>query len=93
MKSLLILTLTVLSLFADSPQMASVTGDHMLDMQLSSELVFQDMVKIYDYKGNLVSEYKLNEVANNEISSQDHVLLEQSNFAFNYLGDYYYFTE
>jgi len=92
MKSLLILSLLFVSAFVDTPQLAGQT-DHGLEMQLDSDFEFTEMVKIYDYEGNLLNEYELSDVVNNDISVNDHFILEESDFAFNYLGDYYYFSE
>ncbi|MEM7298517.1 MAG: hypothetical protein AAF391_09665 [Bacteroidota bacterium] len=91
MKSLLLLTLMAISFVMESPE-AELRNDQGLNMQLS-EIVFQEMVKVYDYEGNLLREFQLTDVVNNNITIDDHVLLEQSDFAFDYLGDYYYFSE
>jgi hypothetical protein len=92
MKSLLLLTLLGISitLGASETQMQANQG---LRMQLETDLVFQKMVKIYSYDGSLIREFPLNDVANNEISVADHILLEESDFAFDYFGDYYYFGD
>ena len=62
-----------------------------LQLQLESDQVFQKMVKVYSYEGTLVREFALSDVANNKIDLVDHLILEQSDFAFDYQGDYYYF--
>ena len=92
MKSLLLLMLMGMSAFAFSPK-ADMRDNQGLDMLLEMEIEYEEMVRVYDYEGNLVKEFKLASVVNNEISLNDHFLLEQSDFAFDYLGDYYYFSE
>lgn len=92
MKSLFLLTLLGISLLAESPN-ANTHGNQGLDMQLNSEIVFEEMVKVYNYEGELVREFQLSKVVNNEISLEDNLLMDQSDFAFNYLGDYYYFSD
>lgn len=92
MKSLFLLSLLGISLLAESPS-ASTHGNQGLDMQLNSEIVFEEMVKVYNYEGELVKEFELSRVVNNEISLEEYLLMNQSDFAFNYLGDYYYFSE
>lgn len=92
MKSLLLLMLMGMSAFAFSPK-ADMHDSQGLDMLLELEIEYEEMVRVYDYQGNLVKEFKLASVVNNEISLNDHFLLEQSDFAFDYLGDYYYFSE
>ena len=92
MKSLLLifmLSATALSGTAEAPQHI----DRGLNMQLDTDLVFQQMVKIYDYKGSLVREFPVSAVANNQINAVDHMILEESDFAFDYSGDYYYFGD
>ena len=91
MKLLFLLAFAGLSMMAESPQTKALT-DHGLEMQINTEMDFPEMVKIYDYQGNLVQELLLSEVVNNEISISDYMMLEDSDYAFNYLGDYYYFT-
>lgn len=68
-------------------------ADQGIEMQLSSEIQFEEKVKIFDYEGNLLKEYLLTDVVNNNISITDHFTLKESHFAFDYLGDYYYFSE
>lgn len=72
---------------------APVQSSQGLDMQIDSDMVFQKMVKIYDYEGSLVREIPIDDVANNKISVLDHMILEDSDFAFDYQGDYYYFGD
>ena len=91
MKASLILTLMVISFFMVSADY--VDSDQGIEMQLASELVFEEKVKIYDYEGNLLEEYIASDVVNDEISASDYYALQESDYAFNYLGDYYYFTE
>ena len=83
------LTFSVLAVPVEAPQ----HDDQGLSMQLDTELVFEKMVKIYNYEGSLVREFPLTEVANNEISVIDNMILEDSDFAFDYQGDYYYFAD
>ena len=89
MKSLLLLTLLGVSMLVGVPEEGVHDGQG-LDMQLNSELVFPEMVRIYDYEGNLVKEFMMEDVANNDITINDHFLLNESDFAFSYMGDYYY---
>lgn len=91
MKLLLLLTFMVASAFAESPQTKST--DLGLEMQLSTEIEFVEKVKVYTYSGKLIKEFPLTNVVNNDISVSDHVLVEQSDYAFDFLGDYYYFSE
>lgn len=92
MKSLLLLMALAVSTIAGS---AETTGqaNQGLSMQLDTDLVFEKMVKVYDYNGSLVREIPLTKVANNEISVLDNMILEESDFAFDYQGDYYYFGD
>ncbi|MEM0938552.1 MAG: hypothetical protein AAF600_00175 [Bacteroidota bacterium] len=92
MKSVLILSFMVFSTFVGSSQISNSFSQG-LEMHLSSEIDFQEKVKIYDYSGNLLKEYILSDVVNNNIAITDHFILEESDYAFNYLGDYYYFSE
>ena len=92
MKSLLLLTALVVSAFAGS-NAAIPHADQGLSMQLDTEIVFEKMVKIYDYDGSLIKEIPLTRVTNNEISVVEHMILEDSDFAFDYQGDYYYFGD
>ncbi len=92
MKSLIILLLLGVSALTETPKVTPVNNQD-FDMQLSSEKVFQEKIKIYDYSGTLLKEYALTEVVNGDISTSDHFALEESDYAFNYLGDYYYFSE
>ena len=92
MKSLLLLMTLTVSAVAVTAE-APMQNNQGLSMQLDTDLVFQKMVKIYDYQGSLVREIPLTEVVNNEISIMDHMILEESDFAFDYQGDYYYFGD
>lgn len=92
MKLLLILSFIAVSAIGGTSQ-RNLPGSQDLDMQLSAEIEFQEKVKIYDYDGELLSEYLLEDVVNNDITLSDHFTLEESDYAFNYLGDYYYFSE
>lgn len=90
MKSLLLtmlLSFTGISVTAEAPMQANQG----LNMQLETDLIFQKMVKVYDYEGSLIRQFPLNDVANNTISVSDHLILEESDFAFDYQGDFYYF--
>lgn len=92
MKSLLLL----LTLGASTMLGASedpLQANQGLRMQLETDLVFQKMVRIYSYNGSLIREFPLTDVANNEISVADHLILEESDFAFDHQGDYYYFGD
>jgi len=89
MKLLRTLALLAISLFAVSANYV----DKELEIQLATEIQFEEKVKIFDYDGNLLEEYALTDVANNAISSAEYYALQESHYAFNYLGDYYYFTE
>lgn len=91
MKSLLILAFLAISLIAASS--FSTSSEQGIEMLLSSEIQFEEKVKVFDYDGNLLKEYVLSDVANDELSATDYFALQQSDFAFDYLGDYYYFTE
>lgn len=92
MKSLLLLMTLTVSAIAGSAE-SSGQANQGLSMQLDTDLVFEKMVKVYDYEGSLVREIPLTKVANNEISVVDHMILEESDFAFDYQGDYYYFGD
>lgn len=61
-----------------------------LEMQLENDLIFPKMVKIYDYDGSLIREFPLDDVVNDKITLIDHMIIEESDFAFDHLGDYYY---
>ncbi|GAB4241368.1 MAG: hypothetical protein Tsb0034_18360 [Ekhidna sp.] len=91
MKSLFLLTCMAVAVLAESPKTVEFSNQG-LDMQLETEKVFNEMVKVYDYQGNLIKEFNLADVVNNEITLSDHFILEQSDYAFDYLGDYYYFS-
>ena len=92
MKSLLILSLLAVSVSGGTLK-RGLSSDQELDMQLATEMAFQEKVKVYDYHGTLLKEYLLTDVVNNDITIADHFMLEESDFAFDYLGDYYYFSE
>lgn len=64
-----------------------------LEMQILSDEAFQNKVKIFDYSGNLIKEMRADDVGQDQISVADYMLLENSDFAFGYLGDYYYFRD
>ncbi|MEO9483266.1 MAG: hypothetical protein ABJG47_07470 [Ekhidna sp.] len=92
MKSLLLLLALAVSTIAGSAE-ASEQSDQGLSMQLDTDLVFEKMVKVYNYEGSLVREIPLTKVTNNEVSVVDNMILEESDFAFDYQGDYYYFGD
>lgn len=92
MKSLLLLLALAVSSIAGSAK-TSEQANQGLSMQLETDLVFEKMVKIYNYEGSLVREIPLTKVANNEVSAIDNMILEESDFAFDYQGDYYYFGD
>ncbi|MEP0986204.1 hypothetical protein [Ekhidna sp.] len=92
MKSLLFVALLSFSAFAVTAE-APMQTNQGLSMQLESDLVFEKMVMIYDYSGSLIREIPLNDVANNTIDVVDHMILEESDFAFDYQGNYYYFGD
>ncbi|WP_425389974.1 hypothetical protein [Ekhidna sp.] len=92
MKSLLLLLMLSASVLLGSAE-ATMHDNQGLNMQIDSDLVFQQMVKIYTYDGELVKELSLNDVANNKISVIDHIVLQESDFAFDHQGDYYYFRD
>lgn len=92
MKSLLLLVALLTSAFAGS-NAAPLDANRGLSMQLEADLVFEKMVKVYNYNGTLVTEIPLTKVANNEISVVENMILEDSDFAFDYQGDYYYFGD
>ncbi len=69
------------------------SGNPELEMNLLMEEVFEERVIVYDYSGNLLKELKVEDIATNEISVTDHFFLDKSDFAFEHMGDYYYFKE
>jgi len=91
MKSFLLLALLGMAVVAESPQ-ANENPNQGLEAQIETELVFNEMVHVFDYEGNLMREFYMSEVANGDITVTDHILLEKSDYAFNYLGDHYYFS-
>ena len=64
-----------------------------LEMDLLMEEVFEERVVVYDYNGNLLKDLKMEDITTNEISVADHLFLDKSDFAFEHMGDYYYFKE
>ena len=92
MKSLLLLLMLSGSIILGAAD-TSMQSNQGLRMQVDPDLVFQKMVKVYSYDGSLIKEFPLNDVANNDISVADHLILEQSDFAFDHRGDYYYFGD
>ena len=92
MKSLLVLLTLSASIMLGAAE-APMQANQGLRMQLESDNVFQKMVRIYSYDGSLIREFPLTDVANNDISVADHLILEESDFAFDHQGDYYYFGD
>ena len=92
MKSLLLLLMLSLSILIGESE-APPSADQGVSMQMETETVFQRMVKIYSYDGSLIREFTLQDVANDDITLADHMILEASDFAFDHLGDYYYFGD
>ena len=92
MKSLLLLLTLSASVMLGAAE-APMQSNQGLRMQLESDNVFQKMVRIYSYDGSLIREFPLTDVANNDISVADHLILEESDFAFDHQGDYYYFGD
>lgn len=92
MKSLLLISLLSFSAIAVTAE-APMQTNQGLSMQLESDLVFEKMVVVYDYDGSLIREIPLNDVANNTINIVDHMILEESDFAFDFQGNYYYFGD
>ena len=69
------------------------SNQQQVEMQLLEDDVFQNKVKIFDYQGNLLKEMSAEDVAHDEITLSDFLILEHSGFAFEYLGDYYYLRD
>lgn len=89
MKSLFLFSmLTASTLFGVED--SSTTSDQGLDMHLEADLLFEKKVMVYNYDGLLIKEYALDDVVNDDISLMDHMILEDSDFAFEYFGDFYY---
>ncbi len=63
------------------------------ELNLDGENILQNVVKIFDYRGNLIKEMNVSDVNQDEISISDYLILESSHFAFSYLGDYYYLRD
>lgn len=72
---------------------AQIDDPRMLEMQIQSEVTFQNTVMIFDFDGNLIKELTVDDVASQEISVTDYFLLEDSHFAFSHQGDYYYLRD
>lgn len=92
MKTMFALLLITVTAMNDAPQKKQIENQD-LELQLSAEMVFEEKVKVYDYDGNLVEEALISDVANNTLSSSQSFSIEESDFAFSYLGDYYYFSD
>jgi hypothetical protein len=67
--------------------------EQLLEMHLLADDVFENRIKIYDFQGNFLSEMRADDVAYDEITVTDYLMLESSGFAFKYLGDYYYLMD
>ena len=91
MKSILLLLMTASAFLFDATDLP--LNNQGLQMQIESDIVFEKKVIIYGYDGELLKEFSLNDVANNELSVADHISLEASDFAFDFNGDYYYFGD
>lgn len=92
MKSLFLFTLFSVSAMFGSAE-STMQHNQGLLMQLDSEEIFQQMVRIYAYDGELLKEFTLTDVVNNNLSNADHMTLQESDFAFHQAGDYYYFGD
>lgn len=71
----------------------SQSTQELVEMQILADDVFNSRVKVYDYDFNLLKEMTADDVANEQISVADYFILEDSGFAFKYLGDYYYLRD
>ncbi|MFK7953120.1 MAG: hypothetical protein AB8B73_09755 [Ekhidna sp.] len=91
MKTLFTLSVLFGALFIGAPTEERTNPE--LEMGLSMEEIFQEKIIVYDYKGNLLKELKIEDVATDRISVTDHFFLDKSDFAFEHMGDYYYFKE
>ncbi len=69
------------------------TDQEELEMMVLAEEALKDKVKIYDYQGSLITEFKAEDVANNDITVSNYLILNSSDYAFTYLGDYYYLRD
>lgn len=92
MKTMFALLLITVSAMNDAPQKKGIENQD-LELLLSAEMIFEEKVKVYDYEGNLVQEVLISDVANNTLSSSEFFSIEESDYAFSYLGDYYYFSD
>jgi len=92
MKSLLIMLMLSASVLLGEAS-DQLQAKQVMALQLESDIEFQKMVKVYSYEGALIREIPLNDVANNQLTVSDHMILEGSDFAFDLQGDYYYFND
>ena len=92
MKSLLIMLMLSASVLLGEAS-DQLQTKQVMALQLESDIEFQKMVKVYSYEGSLIREIPLNDVANNQLTVSDHMILEGSDFAFDLQGDYYYFND
>ncbi len=90
MKSFVLLIALAITLIMPSGFHSFTQDNRGLEIPLDNDLVFQKKVMIYDYEGSLIREFLLEDVINHKISLTDHMVMEESNFAFDHLGDYYY---
>ncbi|MEP1095040.1 MAG: hypothetical protein ABJG78_08005 [Cyclobacteriaceae bacterium] len=92
MKLLISGTIFLAAMFPGIP-IPSQNSQELVEMQVLADDVLKDKVKVYDYTGNLLKEMAAEDVANNQISIADYFVLDNSGFAFKYLGDYYYLRD
>lgn len=92
MKTLLIGALMATAMLPINPLETDGTQEK-IEMLLLEDEVFQNKVKIFDYSGNSVQELKTKDVAEKQISVAEYLIFDSSDFAFEYLGDYYYFRD
>ncbi|MEP5611847.1 MAG: hypothetical protein ABJP45_06330 [Cyclobacteriaceae bacterium] len=92
MKLLIAGTIFLAAMFPGIPIPLQST-QQLAEMQVLAGDVFKDKVKVYDYTGNLLKEMTAEDVANAQISVADYFVLDNSAFAFKYLGDYYYLRD
>lgn len=92
MKTLLIGALMATAMLPINPLETDGTQEK-IEMLLLEDEVFQNKVKIFDYSGNSVQELKTKDIAEKQISVAEYLIFDSSDFAFEYLGDYYYFRD
>lgn len=89
----LLLVLITLTAGAIGKIADTLPSNHELLMQITHEKALESRVKIYTYDGNLLREFPLTDVMEDNITVIDHLILKESDFAFDHSGDYYYFRE